>query len=339
MPAFSFDTVPVFIHTCNVSGPWNSTTLQYFAKYPIITMEKGSGVYATEEPYASQYAEDKIIEACRQIKAIKPDIICIFYYNSLRDWTFYRVHETLAAHNEWWLKDNNGRTVLVGGDKSFPKPAQGLLVPDYRQKVVQKLWSDECVNVARDNYGIVDGCFSDTPQVNTFNGYNFTKQDLKEFEIGHNASIAATQFGLNASNASVTICDNGYVPQGNIATMLQTFDAAEQYIQQLLSFSTRGVLIEVHAHQCTGTAFINTLSAFLIGMNKYSYYGCSNGWQWPDSWNIWHPEYDKPLGQPLGPAIKVNGIYSRSFKSGTNVTFNTKTNTGKIDWASALSPN
>ena len=141
-------------------------------------MEKGSGIYATEEPYASQYAEDKIIQACQQIKAIKPDIICIFYYNSLRDWTFYKLHETLAAHNEWWLKDNNGQTVLVGGDKSFPKPDQWLLVPDYRQSVVQKLWTDECVNVVRDNYGIVDGCFNDTPQLNTFNGYNFTRQDF-----------------------------------------------------------------------------------------------------------------------------------------------------------------
>ncbi len=60
MPAFSWDTVPVWIHMCNTSGAWNVTTLKYFAKYPIITFEKGQGVFATEEPYASKYAEKLI---------------------------------------------------------------------------------------------------------------------------------------------------------------------------------------------------------------------------------------------------------------------------------------
>ena len=94
------------------------------------------------------------------------------------------------------------------------------------------------------------------------------------------------------------------------------------------------MLIEAHA-SCSATADItDTLAAFLIGMNKYSYYQCSNGWQWPDAWNIWHKEFDKPLGEPLAPAIKKNGVYSRSFKSGTNVTFDTSTNKGKIVWGS-----
>ena len=71
-------------------------------------------------------------------------------------------------------------------------------------------------------------------------------------------------------------------------------------------------------------------------MNEYSYYACSTGWQYPDNWNVWYPEYSKPLGQPLGAAVKKNGVYSRKFKSGTNVTFDTATNTGQIVWGSNL---
>ena len=332
MPQFSFDTVPVFMHTCNETGPWNDTTLKYFAKYPMITFEKGTGVFATIQPYASQYAEDKIIQACKQIKAIKPNIICIFYYNSIDDWTFYRLHETLAEHPEWWLRDDDGKVVLVGGDNRFPQPQQGMLVPDYRQKEVQKLWSDECINITRDNYGIVDGCFSDKPQVNTFKKYNFSEKQLNEFELGHNNSISAIQAALNKSNASILIADNAFVPEGVIATMIQIFSGTEFYIEQLLSLSSKGILVEAHARDCTNIT--DSLGAFLIGMNKYSYYGCSNGWTWPDNWNVWHSEYDKPLGEPLGPAVKKNGIYSRRFKSGTNVTFDTSTNTSRIDWAS-----
>eukprot|EP01083_Nonionella_stella_P078864 216081_1 len=112
--------------------------------------------------------------------------------------------------------------------------------------------------------------------------------------------------------------------------MLQTFDAEEQYIKQLLSFSTRGILVEAHAHACDDIT--DTLAAFLIGANKYSYYACSDGWQWPDNWNKWWSQYDKPLGKPVGAAVKKGDVYSRSFESGTNVTFDTSTNKGEIVW-------
>ena len=146
-PEFSWDTVPVWMHTCNSSGPWNETTLQYFTKYPIITFEKGTGVFATQEPYSSQYAEDKIIEACKQIKALKPSIICIFYYNSINDWTYYKLHDIFTENPLWWLRDNNNEIVLVPGGSNFPQPQQGMLVPDYRQKDVQTFWASECMYI------------------------------------------------------------------------------------------------------------------------------------------------------------------------------------------------
>ncbi len=93
------------------------------------------------------------------------------------------------------------------------------------------------------------------------------------------------------------------------------------------------IYFEAHASGCK-KGITDTLAAFLIGANKYSYYACSTGWIWPDDWNVWWPEYDKPLGEPLGPAVKKDGVYTRSFKSGTNVTFDTSNNTGTIIWAS-----
>ena len=337
MPYFSYDTVPVFMHTCNSSGPWNDTTLKYFAKYPIITFEKGTGVNSTQEPYSSLYTEDKIIKACKQIKSIKPEIICIMYYNSMYDWPYYYLHEILASNPKYWLRDNNNRIVLHGGDKNFPQPEQGMLIPDYRQPEVQQLWASECINVTTQNYGIVDGCYMDKPQMNLNNlkGYNFTQQDMITFETGHNKSMALTQAAMNASNASFTITDHQFVPQGIIATMLLMLDKPnENNIELLMSFVERGILVEVYTSGCSDKdTFMSTLAAFLIGMGRYSYYACSSGWIWPDGWDIWYDEYDKPLGKPVSKGILKNGVYSRGFKSGTNVTFDTSTNTGKIDWA------
>ena len=74
----------------------------------------------------------------------------------------------LAQNPDYWLRDNNNRIVLLHGDKRFPQPDQGMLVPDYRIPEVQQLWASECINITRDNYGIVDGCFIDKPQFNSF---------------------------------------------------------------------------------------------------------------------------------------------------------------------------
>ena len=48
----------------------------------------------------------------------------------------------------------------------------------------------------------------------------------------------------------------------------------------------------------------------------------------------WHSEYDKPLGEPLGPAVLGDdSVWRRKFKLGTNVTYNAVTGSGSIDWA------
>ena len=51
----------------------------------------------------------------------------------------------------------------------------------------------------------------------------------------------------------------------------------------------------------------------------------------------WHPEYEKTLGKPKTDGAKgADGVWSRTFlsaKGETKVTFNSKTNVGKIAWA------
>ena len=66
----------------------------------------------------------------------------------------------------------------------------------------------------------------------------------------------------------------------------------------------------------------------------------------PDSWLDWLPEYDMPLGKPTGPAVAVPStsnitgllpgnahVWTRSFASGTNVTFDGGSGQGTINWA------
>eukprot|EP00483_Globobulimina_turgida_P011958 UN11980 len=218
-PEFSWDTVPVFIHMCNVTGSFNQTALQFFAKFPLITIEKGQGVYATEEPYASNYAENNIVQACQAVKKLRANITCIFYYNSINDWTMYYLHEIMAQNPQYWLRDNNGTVVLTSGDHSFPQPQQGMLVFDFQQPQVVDLFSNECINLTKNYPHIIDGCFVDKPHANPTHNvkYNFTPAQQYAFEYGHNQTLIKTQKYLNASNNSILISNNLFVPNGIIA--------------------------------------------------------------------------------------------------------------------------
>eukprot|EP01084_Bolivina_argentea_P123446 218766_1 len=342
-PEFSWDTVPVFMHMCNFSGPFNETALQFFTKFPLITIEKGQGVYATEEPYSSNYAEDNIVQACQAVKKLKPNITCIFYYNSINDWTMYFLHEIMASNPKYWLTAPNGTVVLTGGDKSFPQPEQGMLVFDFQQNEVIDLFSNECINLTKNYPGIIDGCFVDKPHANPTHNieYNFSKEEQYAFEYGHNETLIRTQKYLNESNNSILISNNLFVPNGIIATQMQGFQGIEEYILDIMEWTQKGVLVEARVNglidgnnNCTNIT--TSLAGFLIAAEKYSYYGCSTGWEVNDNWLIWHEEYDKPLGEPLGKAVKNGDIYTREFKSGTKVVFNASSSVGQIFWADEI---
>ena len=65
-----------------------------------------------------------------------------------------------------------------------------------------------------------------------------------------------------------------------------------------------------------------TISGFLIGLNKYSYFSCSGGFvsDKPKSLQTcWHEEYNKDLGEPIGPAkhtqVGSKQLFYRSFQN------------------------
>jgi len=91
-------------------------------------------------------------------------------------------------------------------------------------------------------------------------------------------------------------------------------------------------------YQCHGTGTVHEIAAFLIGAGEYQYYGCGGWHQRAGSdWSDHRPvELDKPLGAPLaaGEYHAASGLWHRRFASGTQVSFNTRTNEGTITWGS-----
>ena len=83
-----------------------------------------------------------------------------------------------------------------------------------------------------------------------------------------------------------------------------------------------------------GGTFTSSLAKFLVGAGVGHYFGAG-------SWTTdhtsregvtWHPEYDLPLGNPLGVATLSGNVWTRHFSYGTTATFNHAKNVGKIEW-------
>jgi hypothetical protein len=38
------------------------------------------------------------------VQAIDPNISTVFYYNSVLDWPFYKMHEEFVKHPDYWVR-------------------------------------------------------------------------------------------------------------------------------------------------------------------------------------------------------------------------------------------
>ena len=82
-PRFSWDTLPVFFHGSNASGPVNSAGLQMMARFPLVTVEKFQGPCGWgpgASPTCDQ--EGQIIDVLRRVKDLNPNTSTVFYYNA-----------------------------------------------------------------------------------------------------------------------------------------------------------------------------------------------------------------------------------------------------------------
>ena len=216
-----------------------------------------------------------------------------------------------------------------GGTHSHPD----LLVYDLTQEVVSELFANACLNLTKT--GAVDGCFVDRA-VDGLPAANMGASKTVELEYAHVTTLQRMQQELKAGPNGPLIANHAYSMPGVNAAMIEGFSASEEGIAQLQWTGAQGKLVEAHVGgSCTNDSrLLNYLAAFLIGAEDYAYFGC--GYWFTDGTDVlnstWHSFYEKPLGEPLGKAVKVDDVYSRSFKSGTKVTFDTKTNSGTIDW-------
>ena len=298
-------------------------------------------------------AEDEIVVAARAIKAINPHVVTIAYMNAQISYPWYRAARAVAANVSWWLNASHD------GPASSTWKMYDLSVAEAAQS-----WADAAMNLTAT--GVIDGVFADGC-LNKEGGPHMSPSRSKKVYDGKVAMLR----GLQAKLPGPIVCGStGEFMHGLNAVQAENWGIvhkgrthyASEEIPNLRAAAKAGVIFQAHGRwacgqtgqqpaccdatgppcNCTTTrpryddaAVQNEIAAFLVAAGHLSYYVCGS---WEDTFSspatsMWLPLYDLPLGAPLADGVLRNGIWSRSFASGTNATFDTKTERGAVEWA------
>ena len=319
LPMFSWDTLPVFFHSCNESGLYSEESIKTIAKFQMVTIEKSQSrlVSGVDD-------EDDMMRVMKMVKDVNPNAATYFYMPS------FKVHPQMSKmtreldqHPDWYLRDSNGTKV---------KNRQGYYAFDVSNPDLRQWWKNFCLNALEVTNG--DGCYSDSShRYNTTFKPPLSPEKEKAWGDGLLELSKEVQEALGDDRLLIgKVANQSYVK----AIQIEYFYARNSSIVELMLAVEVGQVVQAHVPitQNCRDDITNFEAAFLIGAGKFSYFGCG-GWSTPNNDTnafIWRPEYDKPLGAPNGPATYKNGVWRREFSHGTTVEFDTSTNTGNIKW-------
>ena len=361
-PAFSWDTLPLYIHV-RKARKFTPEELKHLASFPLITLEKTTGV----QDYGS--TEAGTIKAARGIKEINPAAKVLFYRNVIVHYSGYRADDQLKSIPNAFLTSKKGIQKLIR-DKN---KAYDLSNPDLRA-----WWVEAAAKTC--NHPSVDGLFVDGnikvlssylkrtlpagKKEAVVDGFDQLMRSTRK-AIGPDKLIVANILRARFDNGGLEFMDHfdgsylegfehavggtskaDYLAKG-IATA-QTAARQGKIIAFTLNAGQTTMsdnIDEVHSH-LKGIESIDQdrvnfcIALFLVIAEKHSYLCLHDGYdvnprgRKPTSNALWLntlPEYQKKLGKPKGPAIKNGYHYSREFEH-ASVELNIESGKADIKW-------
>ena len=159
------------------------------------------------------------------------------------------------------------------------------------------------------------------------------EQALSSMDAKGKTAIVSTEVSKDSVPLNASVFDAMLLQHGALH-FNEFFKGTEEDVQTAMKLVAKGTPFMVHSGgpNTIGpfAAREYCLAAFLIVMGEYSYWGMGSGWS-TDSFP-WYPEFDRPLGKPLGIAEpRGPGKYFRAFEH-LNVSLDTTQKTAKIMW-------
>lgn len=367
---YSWDRISTYAFPGHILGAtFTDAEVDHFAKFTLLLFwgidlrpdpARGPGWWVPDQ-------EAKSLAQAAAIKAKNPSIHLFPYIGGFMAETWFKAQWdfTQPDHEAWWLKDPATGTPIDCNDTvanvcyGYSQGAPGKLY-DWRIPAVRDYFTNTVIAPYVDNDNISGIFMDDTTDVAQrcmhpphgqqpcTGSWTFTAWEQRAFVNAtmvhlEQALSSMTKRGKTAIISTEVSRDSAPLNASVFDAMLQRhgamhfnefFSGSEDDVQTALQITRAGGFFMVHSGgPDTIGPFSDreyALAAFLVVAAEHSYWGMGSGWG-VDSFP-WYPEFDRPLGKPLGDAeSRVAGQYFRAFQH-LNVTLDTGKRTATVAW-------
>jgi hypothetical protein len=361
-PDFSWDTIPLYMHIRKATA-FTDHELDYLASYPLVTLEKTTGLHS------SGSTDEGTLVAAKAIKQRNPRTKVLFYRNVLVHYGGYSFDDRLERITEPFLVDKRGDARLVRNTTE----AYDLSNPQ-----VVEWWVDTALSVCRQE--AIDGLFLDgnIKALTPYLARQLPPGKKEAVTTGYWDMIKQTRAGIPPQDLLIAnMIRASYFPDAGL-DYLKSFDGS--YIEgfdMVVGQMTEAELVAkgiaaVQQAARDGKIIAMTLGLgdsaadatkiddtrgrvdkpeameervnyliglFLVCAERYSYLYVHDGYSadvhrgecQSKVWLKRFPHYDKPLGPPLGPATREGFVYTRRFEH-VDVMVDLEKKQATLDW-------
>lgn len=344
-PDFSWDTIPLYMHIRKTTA-FNAAEVDYLSSFPLVTLEKYTG------HDTSGTVDRGTIAAAEAIKKKNPRTKVLFYRNVFVHYGGYSFDKELLRIDQPFLVNKQGATDLVRGkikayDLANPEvinwwvnsaltvcrheAIDGLFI-DGNLKVLtpylsQQLPAGKKKALTAGYSTLVKQLRTELPSsdlliANMIRARHFPDAGLNYLEAFDGSYLEGFEPDPGDTNGATLIAKGIHATQqaarsGKIIAM--TLGLGESAADSPALDDTRAKVIDLAALEPRVNYLIGL---FLVCAERYSYLSIHDGYsanriRGTCQSKIWlkrFPQYDRPLGQPLGPAEQKGFVYTRQFE-------------------------
>jgi hypothetical protein len=357
MPAFSWDRVPLYVHIRKDTA-FTPDEIKYLATFPLITFEKATG--HTD----SGSIEAGTLKAARAVKAVNPAAKILYYRNVIVHYGGYAANDALKDIPGALLVGPEGNTKLIRNTVQ----AYDLTNPALRDwwlaaakavcsdPAIDGIFLDGVVKILEP--GFLKGVISAEKKAGGVSGYVTMMEDTRKL-LGPKKLMVANILRARFPDSGLSYLkalDGSYIEGFEGAVGMSKKDYVAKGMEAFQQAARQGAIIaytcglggnEQDADEAPRDAaqaarpvkrdaksrFDYQLALFLICAEKFSYFDLKDSYDAKRSktWMTRPADYDRRLGAPKGPAVRVGYTYSREFAH-ASVRLDIEKEIGKIDW-------
>ena len=361
LPDFSWDTVPRYMHVRKATA-FTPEEAEYLATFPLITFEKTTG--------AREFGgtEAGTVQAAKAVKAINPRTKILYYRNILVHYSSYVANAQLASISNAFLADKKGNQKLVrktvrAYDLSNPAVQSWWLThakQACKSEYIDGIFVDGNIKALEPSY-LLRHVGKAKKQAVT-KGYHRMMKQLRA-DAGSESLVLANIIRARFDDAGLEYIEpfdgsytegfehavKGMTREDYMAKGIAAIQSAARSGKIIAFTMTKGNYtdtdMDMEPSQSSSREFASpanrftyALALYLICAEPYSYFMFNDGYGVDNGRSmIWMkdiPEYQYPLGAPIGEATQKGYVYKREFQH-AKVTVDIKKETAEIIWKQA----